>query len=115
MKVAMYYKNADVRLEEMPVPKIGPEEILIRVYASGICGSDLMEWYRLPKAPLVLGHEIAGQIVEIGEKVSNFKVGEDRPVLTRAVFQNLFAFLKLMLTVACLNSQMKLHMKRRPL
>lgn len=75
MKVAMYYNNADVRLEEIPIPKIGSEEILIRVYASGICGSDLMEWYRLPKAPLVLGHEIAGQIVEIGDKVSNFKVG----------------------------------------
>jgi L-iditol 2-dehydrogenase len=84
MKVAMYYNNADVRLEEIPIPKIGSEEILIRVYASGICGSDLMEWYRLPKAPLVLGHEIAGQIVEIGEKVSNFKVG-DRVIATHHV------------------------------
>ncbi len=84
MKVAMYYNNADVRLEEIPIPKIGSEEILIRVYASGICGSDLMEWYRLPKAPLVLGHEIAGQIVEIGDKVSNFKVG-DRVIATHHV------------------------------
>ncbi len=84
MKVAMYYNNADVRLEEIPIPKIGLEEILIRVYASGICGSDLMEWYRLPKAPLVLGHEIAGQIVEIGDKVSNFKVG-DRVIATHHV------------------------------
>ncbi|MCH8013280.1 MAG: alcohol dehydrogenase catalytic domain-containing protein [Candidatus Dadabacteria bacterium] len=56
----------------------------MRVYASGICGSDLMEWYRLPKAPLVLGHEIAGQIVEIGDKVSNFKVG-DRVIATHHV------------------------------
>jgi len=84
MKVAMYYNNADVRLEELPIPKIGSDEILIRVYASGICGSDLMEWYRLPKAPLVLGHEIAGQIVEIGDKVSNFKVG-DRVIATHHV------------------------------
>jgi len=84
MKVAMYYNNADVRLEEIPIPKIGSDEILIRVYASGICGSDLMEWYRLPKAPLVLGHEIAGQIVEIGDKVSNFKVG-DRVIATHHV------------------------------
>lgn len=84
MKVAMYYKNADVRLEEMPVPKIGSEEILIRVYASGICGSDLMEWYRLPKAPLVLGHEIAGEVVELGERVSKFSVG-DRVIATHHV------------------------------
>jgi len=84
MKVAMYYKNADVRLEEMPVPKIGPEEILIRVYASGICGSDLMEWYRLPKAPLVLGHEIAGEVAEVGSKVSKFSPG-DRVMATHHV------------------------------
>ncbi len=84
MKVAMYYKNADVRLEEIPVPKIGSEEILIRVYASGICGSDLMEWYRLPKAPLVLGHEIAGEVVEAGERVSKFSVG-DRVIATHHV------------------------------
>ncbi len=84
MKVAMYYKNADVRLEEMPVPKIGPAEILIRVYASGICGSDLMEWYRLPKAPLVLGHEIAGELVEVGAEVSKFAVG-DRVIATHHV------------------------------
>lgn len=84
MKVAMYYSNADVRLEEVPVPKIGPEEILIRVYASGICGSDLMEWYRLPKAPLVLGHEIAGEVVEVGDNVSKFSVG-DRVIATHHV------------------------------
>lgn len=84
MKVAMYYNNADVRLEEMQVPQIGSEEILIRVYASGICGSDLMEWYRLPKAPLVLGHEIAGEIVEVGGNVSKFKTG-DRVIATHHV------------------------------
>ncbi|MBI2846807.1 MAG: alcohol dehydrogenase catalytic domain-containing protein, partial [Chloroflexi bacterium] len=63
MRVAMYYNNQDVRLEEMPTPKIGPGELLVRVEASGICGSDVMEWYRLNKSPLVLGHEIAGKIV----------------------------------------------------
>lgn len=76
MRVAMYYNNRDVRLEEMPVPDIGAGEILIRVYASGVCGSDLMEWYRVPKAPLVLGHEIAGEVVETGEGVLKFKKGE---------------------------------------
>ena len=44
--------------------------------ASGICGSDLMEWYRVKKAPLVLGHEITAEVVEVGEGVTNFKVGD---------------------------------------
>ena len=73
MKVAMYYRNNDVRVEEMPVPKIGKGELLVKVMASGICGSDVMEWYRIKKAPRVLGHEISGEIVEIGEEVKKYK------------------------------------------
>lgn len=76
MQVAMYYNNKDVRIEELPRPKIGPGEILVKVIASGICGSDVMEWYRIKKAPLVLGHEMAGEIVEVGEGVDKYKVGD---------------------------------------
>jgi L-iditol 2-dehydrogenase len=76
VRVAMYYNNRDVRLEEMPTPQIGPGELLVKVMASGICGSDVMEWYRIKKAPLVLGHEIAGEIVEVGEDVERYKVGD---------------------------------------
>lgn len=76
MRVAMYYSNNDVRIEEMPKPKIGQGELLIRVEASGICGSDVMEWYRINKVPLVLGHEIGGEIVEVGEGVTQYKVGD---------------------------------------
>jgi L-iditol 2-dehydrogenase len=76
MRVAMYYNNRDVRLEALPVPKIGAGELLLRTRASGICGSDLMEWYRIKKAPLVLGHEITGEVVEVGAKVDNFQVGD---------------------------------------
>ena len=76
MRVARYYSNADVRLEEMPIPPVGPGELLVKVLTSGICGSDVMEWYRIKKAPLVLGHEISGEIVEIGEGVEKFKVGD---------------------------------------
>jgi len=72
----MYYSNNDIRLEEMPKPKIDPSELLVKVIASGICGSDVMEWYRKKKAPLVLGHEIAGDIVEVGGDARDFKVGE---------------------------------------
>jgi L-iditol 2-dehydrogenase len=76
MRVAMYYNNRDVRLEERAVPSIGPGELLVRIRASGICGSDLMEWYRIKKAPLVLGHEIAGEVVDAGEGVEHFRPGD---------------------------------------
>ena len=74
MLVAKYYNNKDVRLEEMPTPKIEAGEILVKVRASGICGTDVMEWYRIKKAPRILGHEIAGDIVE--SKSKKYKVGE---------------------------------------
>jgi len=76
VRVAMWYNNRDVRLEEMPIPKIGPGELLVRVIASGICGSDVMEWYRLDRAPLVLGHEIAGEIVRVGDGVERYQEGQ---------------------------------------
>jgi len=72
----MYYSNADVRVEDMAVPPTGPGELLMRVFASGICGSDVMEWYRRDKVPLVLGHEVAGDVVETGEGVTGFKPGD---------------------------------------
>jgi L-iditol 2-dehydrogenase len=76
MRVAMYYNNKDVRLEEIPTPHIGSGELLVKVLASGICGSDVMEWYRMKKAPRVLGHEMTGEIVEVGEGVDRYKIGD---------------------------------------
>lgn len=76
MRVGMYYNNRDVRLEEMPKPKIGAGEVLLKMKACGICGSDVMEWYRIKKAPLVLGHEATGEIAEVGTEVKNYKVGD---------------------------------------
>ncbi len=58
------------------MPRIGPKEILVKIVASGICGSDVMEWYRIKKAPRVLGHEIAGDIVKIGADVKGFQCGQ---------------------------------------
>ncbi|MFH1347482.1 MAG: alcohol dehydrogenase catalytic domain-containing protein [Candidatus Margulisiibacteriota bacterium] len=74
MRVAVYYNNQDIRLEDRPKPKIGPGELLIKVLASGICGTDVMEWYRTKKAPRILGHEIAGEIVE--SKSEKYKIGQ---------------------------------------
>ncbi|MBE0518147.1 MAG: alcohol dehydrogenase catalytic domain-containing protein [Thermoplasmata archaeon] len=76
MRVAMYYNNRDVRLEEQPKPKIEDGELLVKIEASGVCGSDVMEWYRVKRAPIVLGHEIAGDIVEVGKGVENYRVGD---------------------------------------
>jgi L-iditol 2-dehydrogenase len=96
MKVAMYYNNNDVRIEEMPVPSIGDNELLVKVKASGICGSDVMEWYRIKKAPRILGHEITGDIVEIGKNVKKYKIG-DRVFVSHHVPCNTCRF--------CLNNQ----------
>ena len=73
---AVYYNNHDVRIEEAPIPQIGEDEALLKVMASGICGSDVIEWYRVPKAPKVLGHEATGVIDKVGGKVKTLKVGD---------------------------------------
>jgi len=76
MKAAVYYGPKDIRIEERPVPKIGKDEILVEMKACGLCGSDLMDWYLKNRAPLVLGHEPAGIVAEVGEKVEDFHEGE---------------------------------------
>ena len=50
-------------------------EIAGEVKASSICGSNILEWYRTPKAPLVLGHEIAGDVAQLGGAVEKYQVG----------------------------------------
>ena len=82
MKTAKYYSNNDIRLDDVPKPRISSGEFLVKVKKSGICGSDILEYYRFAKMKklgvdnLVLGHEIAGDIVEIGEGVKDLKVGD---------------------------------------
>ena len=76
MKVSVWYNNRDIRLEERPNPQPGPGEALVKVHSCGICGSDVVEWYRLPRAPLVQGHEIGGEVVEVGPSVSGVKPGD---------------------------------------
>ncbi len=76
MRVATYYSNHDIRIEDKPTPQIGRGEVLIRVQACGICGTDVLEWYRRNKTPLVLGHEIAGEISEVGRGLRRYKKGQ---------------------------------------
>ncbi|MAG08585.1 alcohol dehydrogenase [Candidatus Woesearchaeota archaeon] len=76
MKVTVWYNNNDIRIEEREKPKPQANEILFKVHSCGICGSDIVEWYRLPRAPLIPGHEASGEIVEIGSSVDNYKKGD---------------------------------------
>lgn len=76
MRVAVYYNNKDIRIEEKAIPSVGEGEILIKTRAAGICGSDVAEWYRAGKIGRVLGHEITGEIVEVGAGVINLKKGD---------------------------------------
>lgn len=84
MKVGVYYKNSDVRVEERPTPVVTDHGIVVKIMACGLCGSDLLEWYRIKRAPLVLGHEPAGIVVETGKLVTNVKPG-DRVFVTHHV------------------------------
>jgi L-iditol 2-dehydrogenase len=76
MLVAVYYNNRDVRIQEMPMPEIAEDELLLKVMACGVCGSDVIEWYRVPKAPRVLGHEATGVIAKAGSKVQQYRAGD---------------------------------------
>jgi len=76
MKAAVYYSQRDIRIEEMPIPEIGENEVLVEMKACGICGSDLMDWYLKTRAPLVLGHEPTGVITKKGSEVKDFNVGD---------------------------------------
>ncbi len=67
MRTAVLYAPGDIRIEERPLPKIGEGELLVRTRACGICTGDIMGWYIARKAPLVFGHEPAGEIAAIGD------------------------------------------------
>ena len=84
MRAAVYYRNDDVRIEEVEKPRAGAGELLLETRASGICGSDVMEWYRVKNAPRVLGHEVAGVVAEVGDGVEDFRPG-DRVSVTHHV------------------------------
>jgi L-iditol 2-dehydrogenase len=76
MKAAKLYSFNDIRIEDIPVPEAGPGEALLKVRASGICSGDVMPWYIEKKAPLVLGHEPSGEIVETGANVNKYRPGD---------------------------------------
>jgi L-iditol 2-dehydrogenase len=77
VKAAVYYGINDFRVEDVPVPEIGVYEALVRVKACGICGTDVHKAvHQTVEPPIVLGHEVAGEVVDVGEKVTKFKKGD---------------------------------------
>ncbi|MCS6925175.1 MAG: alcohol dehydrogenase catalytic domain-containing protein, partial [Candidatus Binatia bacterium] len=76
MKVARLYDPSDIRVEEEPLPSVGPGELLVQTRVCGICSGDVMGWYIKKKAPLVFGHEPAGEVVAVGAGVEGFRVGD---------------------------------------
>ncbi len=77
MQAAVYRGVNDVRLETVPVPKIGRGELLVRVHTCGICGTDLKKIATgSHSAPRIFGHETSGMVAAIGEGVDNYKVGD---------------------------------------
>jgi len=83
MKAAVWYGGKNIRVEEVPKPTIKDDDVLVRVRAAAICGSELHAYAGVSerrKPPLVMGHEFSGEIAEIGKNVKDFKVG-DRVVI----------------------------------
>ena len=76
MKVLMYHAPGKLEIEDHPIPNPGNGELLVRVRASGVCSGETMDWYMESKAPLVPGHEPAGEVVEVGPGVDNFEIGD---------------------------------------
>jgi L-iditol 2-dehydrogenase len=76
MQVARLYDFGDIRVEQSARPEVGPDDILVRASACGICSGDIMPWYIRRKAPLVLGHEPVGVVEEAGAAVRGFRPGE---------------------------------------
>ncbi len=80
MKAAVFYDIGDIRVEEVPEPSLGPGEVLLKVGAAGICGTDLRIFtaghHRIPPGTRrILGHEFAGEIAAVGEGVSGLSPG----------------------------------------
>jgi len=77
MRAGVYRDKGVVRVEEVPVPDVGAGEVLIKVAACGICGTDIKKIFqRYVEPPQIFGHELAGTVVAIGRGVSKWKLGD---------------------------------------
>ncbi|RXN04152.1 sorbitol dehydrogenase-like protein [Labeo rohita] len=76
------HSKGDLRLEQLPIPEPGPNEVLLQMHSVGICGSDVHYWKNgrigdyVLKQPMVLGHEASGRVVKVGSAVTHLKAGD---------------------------------------
>ena len=94
MRSAVFYGKHDLRVEDYPLPELGPKDVLIQVKACGICGTDV-HIYEGDKGaaevhpPTILGHEFAGVIAAVGSEATMFKVGDRKvQILSRVKLLN---------------------------
>ena len=78
MKAVQLEANKHLKISEISIPKVNPDECLINIKVCGVCSSDIYRAFENGAYfyPLIMGHEISGQIIEIGEEIKNFKVGD---------------------------------------
>ncbi len=79
MKAAILHGGGDLRMQTVPDPTLAPNEVMVRVHACSICGSDLHAFHgKHPRLvfPRILGHEFAGEIVDVGREVAGFRIGQ---------------------------------------
>ena len=78
MKAAVFKDVKKIEyIEDYPKPDIGPNDVLVKVHYCGICGSDIVNFKeRLYQVPIIMGHELIGEIVELGKSVTDFKIGD---------------------------------------
>jgi L-iditol 2-dehydrogenase len=77
MRAGVYREKGIVRVEEVPVPEVGNGEVLIKVAACGVCGTDIKKiFHAYVPAPQILGHELAGKVVAVGRGVAKWKLGD---------------------------------------
>src|SRR3974390_132790 len=89
MRAAVFHGRRDLRIESVPEPAPGPGEVQLRVLYNGICGSDLHEYYDGPittrttphpltgiSNPVILGHELCGEVIELGAGVEDLEIGD---------------------------------------
>jgi threonine dehydrogenase-like Zn-dependent dehydrogenase len=79
MKAALFYGGTNIRVQEVPTPKPGPGQVLVRVLAAGVCGSDLHGYRRSDEVrdpPRTKGHELAGEVAALGPGVDDLSVGQ---------------------------------------
>ena len=77
MRAAVYRGIDDVRIETVPVPEIGPGELLVKIDTCGVCGTDLKKIHTgSHSAPRIFGHEMAGTVVKVGAGATDFSIGD---------------------------------------